>query len=62
MAKAPSTVATRDPGITPMDRLISAMAAVVEDREMAPRIRHLFVSQSGSNLQVSLDMHPPVEG
>ena len=63
MAKAANNTKTArasgDPGITPVDRLIMAMAAVVEDPNTAPRIRHLFLSQANGNLQVSLDMHPP---
>ncbi len=65
MAKAPikATAAAQDTrGLTPVDRLIMAMATVVEDPDTAPRIRHLFLSQANGNLQVSLDMHAPVEG
>lgn len=52
-----AAVATQD--TTPMDQLIAAMARLVDDREQAPRIRHLFLSQSNGNLQLSLDMHMP---
>lgn len=69
MAKAPikapikATTAAQDTkGLAPVDRLIMAMAAVIEDRDTAPRIRHLFLSQANGNLQISLDMHQPVEG
>jgi hypothetical protein len=56
--KAPVEKATKD-AASPTDQLIAAMARLVDDRVMAPRIRHLFLSQNGTNLQVSLDMHAP---
>lgn len=63
MPQKPTTTApTAQVAITPTDQLIAAMARLVEDREQAPRIRHLFLSQANGNLQVSLDMHAPAEG
>ena len=59
--KATEHKVANTPGLTPVDHLIVAMAALVEDREMAPHIRHMFVSQANGNLQISLDMHAPVE-
>jgi hypothetical protein len=59
--KATEHKVANTPGLTPVDRLIMAMAALVEDRTAAPNIRHLFVSQANGNLQISLDMHAPVE-
>jgi len=59
MAKATPGVASAS--MSPVDQLITAMARLVDDRDMAPRIRHMFLNQGNGNLQVSLDMHAVVE-
>ena len=60
-SKAAPRAAERGADQSPVDQLITAMARLVDDREMSPRIRHMFFNQGNGNLQVSLDMHAPVE-
>ena len=44
---------------SPIDRLITAMANIVEDDARSVRIKHLFVRRTDTDLQISLDMHEP---
>lgn len=63
MAKTPAAAAaaaaTAAVNTSPTDQLIAALARLVNDDQRAPMIRHLFLSQTNGNLQLSLDMHNP---
>lgn len=57
MAKTPTETTMHGNDTSPIDRLIIAMADLVNDREVARGIKHLFVRQDNGCLQISLDMH-----
>jgi hypothetical protein len=63
MAKAAQPARTTEAAGTasPIDRLIIAMANIVEDGTRSVRIKHLFIRKTDTDLQISLDMHDPVE-
>lgn len=54
--KAASTA----PSETPVDALVRALAALVADPERSRDVKHLFYSQNGGLIQMSLDMHGDV--
>ena len=60
MAKAAQPARTTEASTaSPIDRLITAMANIVEDDARSVRIKHLFVRRTDTDLQISLDMHEP---
>lgn len=58
MAKTPTEPKAPNSGMSPTDQLIAAMANLVNDRDAARGIKHLFFRQDNNGcLQISLDMH-----
>lgn len=57
MAKTPTETKAPNSGMSPTDQLIAAMANLVNDRDAARGIKHLFFRQDNGCLQISLDMH-----